>query len=120
MTRLMVCLMPLISELLRDIDEAMWYCSLGMASGFYVVKMNETARAIFAFITPSGLFKWLRMTFGLKKAPQIYQRLIDDALYGYQKIGAGSESVTAGSPKLIDVFTEGEPDTKPSDDLGRK
>ena len=34
LTRLMVHPMPLISELLRDMDKAMWYCSLDMASGF--------------------------------------------------------------------------------------
>ena len=54
-----------------------------MASGFWVVEMTERAIAILAFITPSGLFEWLRMTFVLKNAPQIYQLLIDNALYGY-------------------------------------
>ena len=54
--RLMVYPMPLISELLQDMDKAMWYCSLDMASGFWVVEMTERARSISAFITPSGLF----------------------------------------------------------------
>ena len=83
LTRLMMYLMPMISELLQDMDKAMWYCSLDMASGFWVVEMTERARAISAFITPSGLFEWLRMHFGLKNAPLIYQRLIDNAFYGY-------------------------------------
>ena len=38
LTRLMVYPMPLISELLQDMDKAKWYCSLDMASGFWVVK----------------------------------------------------------------------------------
>ena len=83
--------------------------------------MTERARAISAFITPSGLFEWLRMPLGLKNAPQIYQRYIDNALYGYLKIGARSEMITAGSPKLTDVFTDGEPDTDPKPSvLGRR
>ena len=54
--------------------------------------------------------------FWVKNAPQIYQRLIDNALYVYLKIGARSESITAVSPKLIDVVTDGEldADLKPS------
>ena len=61
------------------------------------------------------------MPFGMKNAPQIYQRLIDNDLYGYLKIGARSESIAAGSPKLIDVFTDGEPDTGPKPPvLGRR
>ena len=83
--------------------------------------MTERARMISAFITPSGLFEWLRMPFGLKNAPQIYQRLIDNALYGYLKIGTSSDSITAELSKPIDVFTEGEPDTDPRPSvLGRR
>ena len=99
----------------------MWYCSLDMASRFWVVEMTDRSRSISAFITPSGLFEWLRMPFRLKNALQIYQRLIDNALYGYLKIDADHDPIKAESSKLIDVFTEGEPDTdqKPSV-LGRR
>ena len=108
----MVYTMPLISELLQDMDKALWYFSLDMASGFWVVEMTERARLISAFITPRGLFEWLRMPFGLKNAPQIYQRLIDNALYGFLKIKTGSDKTTTSSggitselPELQDAFT---------------
>ena len=58
-----------------------------------------------AFITPSGLFEWLRMPFGLKNSPQINQRLIDNALYGYLKIGTRPTTIASESSGLIDVFT---------------
>ena len=80
LTRLMVYPMPLVNELLEDLDKALWYCSQDMASGFWVVNMTEWARLISAFVTPFGLFEWKRMPFGLKNAPQIYQRLLDNAL----------------------------------------
>ena len=67
LSRLMVYPMPLINERLQDMDKAMWYCSLDMASGFWVVEMPEQARTISVFITPSGLFEWLLMPFGLEK-----------------------------------------------------
>ena len=96
LTRLMVYPMPLISELLQDMDKTLRYCSLDMDSGFWVVEMTEPDRMISAFITPLGLFEWLRMPFGLKNAPQIYQRLIDNSLYGYFKIGENMDSTTTG------------------------
>ncbi|POM74719.1 Reverse transcriptase [Phytophthora palmivora] len=82
-----------------------------MASGFWVVTMTDRAQAISAFITPFGLFEWNRMPFSLKNAPQIYQRLIDNALYGVTRVPPpGSD------PRSTDVFEVGEVDDpgKPS------
>ncbi|OWZ11283.1 LOW QUALITY PROTEIN: reverse transcriptase [Phytophthora megakarya] len=86
LTRLMVYTMPLISDLLENLDKALWYCSLDMSSGFWVVPMTDRSREISAFITPFSLFESNRMIFGLKNAPQIYQRLVDNALQGLQAI----------------------------------
>ena len=92
-----------------------------MASGFWVVEMTETARRTSAFITPSGLYEWLRMPFGLKNAPQIYQRMVDNALYGYLTISDRQKSSDHEVSRPIDVFTHGEPNPhrKPSM-LGRR
>ena len=56
------------------------------------------------------------MPFGLKNAPQIYQRLVDNTLYESLKIGHISTS-----DSQIDVFKDGEPETdrRPSI-LGRR
>ncbi|KAL4140614.1 hypothetical protein PRNP1_014895 [Phytophthora ramorum] len=116
LTRLMVYPMPLINDLLEDLDKVLWYCSLDMASGFWVVSMTERARKISAFVTPFGLFEWTRMPFGLKNAPQIYQRLIDNALYGYLRISPDRDYT-----EPIDVFEEGEPEANPGPSvLGRR
>ena len=64
---------PLVSELLQELDKAMWYCSLDITSGFWVMEMTEREKATSAFVTSLGLFEWLRMHFGLKNTPQIYQ-----------------------------------------------
>ncbi|KAG3199393.1 hypothetical protein PC128_g5298 [Phytophthora cactorum] len=116
LTRLMVYPMPLINELLEDLDKMLWYCSLDMASDFWVVTMRDRARAISAFITPFGLFKWNRMPFGFKDAPQIYQRLLDNTLYGFTRIPRRGEN-----SGVADQFEEGEPgDRRKASVLGRR
>uniref|UniRef100_H3H7Z8 Reverse transcriptase domain-containing protein n=1 Tax=Phytophthora ramorum TaxID=164328 RepID=H3H7Z8_PHYRM len=116
LTRLMVYPMPLINDLLEDLDKVLWYCCLDMASGFWVVSMTERARKISAFVTPFGLFEWTRMPFGLKNAPQIYQRLIDNALYGYLRISPDRDHT-----EPTDVFEKGEPEANPGPSvLGRR
>ena len=52
------------------------------------------------------------MTFGLNNTPQIYQCLIDNAMYGYLKIGAGIIRSRLDRHS-IDLFTIGDPDTDP-------
>ncbi|POM74738.1 Reverse transcriptase, partial [Phytophthora palmivora] len=116
LTRLMVYPMPLINDLLDDLDKVLRYCSLDMASGFWVVPKTDRTRSISAFITPFGLFEWNRMPFGLKNAPQIYQRLLDNALYGFVKVTQDQDR-----SERKDVFETGEPDLERNESvLGRR
>ncbi|OWZ05728.1 reverse transcriptase [Phytophthora megakarya] len=87
-----------------------------MASGFWVVPMTDRAREISAFITPFGLFEWSRMPFGPKNASQIFQRLVDNTLYGFLKISrSGDVGTTTG------VFQTGIADDPDRDSvLGRR
>lgn len=71
MTKMMVYPMPLVNDLLENMDAMLWFCSLDMASGFWVARMTERAKKVPAFVTPFGLFQWTRMAFGLKNAPQL-------------------------------------------------
>ncbi|KAE8993526.1 hypothetical protein PR001_g20647 [Phytophthora rubi] len=75
--------MPLVDDLLTELESYLWFCSLDAASGFWAVMMTSRVRRISAFVCALGHFEWLRMPFGLKNAPVIYQRLIDNALWGY-------------------------------------
>ena len=101
LTQLMVYPTSLINELLEDLYKALWYCSLDMANSFWVFGITKRAIQISTFITPLGLFEWIRMPFGLQDAPQIYHRLLDNALYGVLGIPSGAE--TDGSKYLCKV-----------------
>ena len=61
------------------------------------------------FITPSDLYEWLRMPFGLRKSPQICQHMVDNALYGYLTNGDRHKSSDHDVSQQVDVFTDGEP-----------
>ncbi|GMF61215.1 unnamed protein product [Phytophthora fragariaefolia] len=80
-TAIMEYAMPLVDDLLTDMEKYLWYCSLDAASGFWAVMMTQRARKISALVCALGHFEWLRMPFGLKNAPMIYQRMIDNALW---------------------------------------
>ncbi|OWZ06626.1 LOW QUALITY PROTEIN: reverse transcriptase [Phytophthora megakarya] len=72
LTQLIIYPRLLINDLLEDLESTLRYCSMVMASGFWVVKITDRAHLISAFITPFVLFEWNRMPFGLKNALHIY------------------------------------------------
>ncbi|OWY97740.1 hypothetical protein PHMEG_00031658, partial [Phytophthora megakarya] len=82
-TTVMEYAMPLVDDLLTDMEAYLWFCSLDAASGFWAVMMTERARKVSAFLCALGHFEWRRMTFGLKNAPMIYQRIMDNAVWGF-------------------------------------
>ena len=81
--------MPLVDGILTKLEGYLWFCSLKAASGFWAIMMTERVRHISAFVCALGHFEWLRMPFGLKNAPMIYQRLVDNALWGYVQPDGG-------------------------------
>ncbi len=45
------------------------------------LELNETT-----FATPFGRYRWLRMSMGISPAPEVFQRLLNQALEGLQGI----------------------------------
>ncbi|KAE9282132.1 hypothetical protein PR003_g27487 [Phytophthora rubi] len=71
----------------------MWFMSLDMASGFWAIRMTERAKLISAFVCPFGHFQWVRMPFGLKNAPLIYQHVINNCLWGVVRLPPEEEAL---------------------------
>ena len=55
-------------------------------SGFYQIKMTEESKPLTAFSTPQGHYEWNVLPFGLKNAPQIFQRKMDNIFKDYDFI----------------------------------
>ncbi|POM61460.1 Eukaryotic/viral aspartic protease [Phytophthora palmivora] len=64
-TAIMEYAMPLVDDLLTDMEAYLWFCSLDAASRFWAIMMTQKARKISAFACALDHFEWLRMPFGL-------------------------------------------------------
>ena len=53
---------------------------LDLTAGFHQIEMDNSSSDMTTFISPIGKFKFLRMPFGLKNAPAIFQRTIEQVL----------------------------------------
>jgi hypothetical protein len=74
--------LPKIDNLLAQISESKIFTKLDCNSGFWQEKLDEQSRLLTTFITPFGRFCFNRMPFGIKTAPEHYQKKMNEILDG--------------------------------------
>ena len=75
---------PSKDVLINRIQKAKWFSKFDLKSGFHQVKMHPDSIKWTAFSCSEGLFEWKVMPFGLKNAPQIFQRKMDNIFGEYK------------------------------------
>ena len=73
-----------VDETLDTLAGSKWFSTLDLISGYWQVEVSPGDREKTAFTTPSGLYEFKVMPFGLCNAPATFQRLMDMVLAGMQ------------------------------------
>ena len=73
------------TELLNSIQGSKIFSKFDCKSGFWQIRMHPESIEWTAFTCPLGHFEWLVMPFGLKNAPSIFQRKMDNVFNKYKK-----------------------------------
>ena len=68
---------PNKDSLINSIQGCRYFSQLDCKSGFWQIRLDEDSKPWTAFSCPCGLYEWNVMPFGLKNAPQIFQRMMD-------------------------------------------
>ena len=74
---------PSVSNILDAICGGKMFAKLDLASGYWQVPLNARDQYKTAFATHLGLFAFDRMPFGLKTAPQTFQRILNTVFSEY-------------------------------------
>ena len=71
---------PSVSNVLDALSGGKKFAKLDLASGYWQVLVNPDHMHKTAFATHLGLYEFLRMPYGLKTAPQTFQRILNSVL----------------------------------------
>ncbi|OWZ17073.1 RNA-dependent DNA polymerase [Phytophthora megakarya] len=74
--------LPRIDDTLDNLHGARRFSSLDLHAGYWQVPVAEADRDKTGFVTRQGLFRFVRMRFGLANAPGTFQRMMDAVLRG--------------------------------------
>lgn len=71
---------PEINEVLSNLGENKYFSVIDLKSGFHQIPLKECVVEKTAFSINNGKFEFVRLPFGLKNSPSIFQRTLDDVL----------------------------------------
>lgn len=77
--------LPKKEELLTLIRGKKYFTGLDCESGFWRVELDPESQLLTAFSCPQGQYQWKVVPFGLKQAPGIFQRHMDEIFKPHQE-----------------------------------
>ena len=94
--------MRTIEEVVSTMPNAKVFSVLDAKSGFLQIELDEASSFLTTFNTPIGRYRWLRLPFGIKCAPEIFQRIMDQMLEGITGATGIMDDILIAAPTMTE------------------
>ena len=84
---------PTLDDVAPRLAKARVFSVMDAKDGFLQVELDEESSYLTTFWTPFGRFRWLRMPFGIKSAPEEFQRRLDCCLEGLNNVAVIADDI---------------------------
>jgi hypothetical protein len=88
---------PRVDDCIDKIGQARFLTKIDLLKGYWCVPLTDRARAISAFVTPSGLYEYKVLPFCMKNAPATFQRMIQSVIQDLPNTNAYIDDLVMGS-----------------------
>ena len=78
--------LPTIEEVTAGMPNAKVFSVLDAKSGFWQIPLDEASSLLCTFNTPHGRYKFKRLPFGIKSAPEVFQKHMKHLLEGLEGV----------------------------------
>jgi hypothetical protein len=68
--------LPTREEIMAQFTGAKWFSQLDASSGFWQMKLDEESSKLCTFNTPEGRYRFLRLPYRIRSAPEVYHKKI--------------------------------------------
>ena len=74
--------MPTLEKILAKLEGATWFSTIDLSNAFFHVELDEESRHLTNFFTEFGMFRYVRLPFGLCNAPDLFQETLQRKVLG--------------------------------------
>ena len=71
---------PDVNDILTRLENSKFYSILDSTSAFHQIAVHPDSQKLLTFAAPSGRYCWQRLPYGIKSAPEVYQKMLSELL----------------------------------------
>ena len=96
--------LPSTDELFAGLSGKKYFTKIDLANAFQQLPLTDRSKEILTVNTLEGLLQYQRMPYGIRVAPQIFQKMMDKILAGVEDVKCSIDDILMGSDTLEEGY----------------